>query len=130
MKKNTDEQIIAGLLTHGTIRAAADSIGMSERAIYNRMKNTEFQALYRAAKSNLIRVTALSISNHTQEAIDTIVEVMRDKENSPAVRMQAAQSILNNSAKYMKYLQDNETDVIKQQRSTDWSFTSLFESDD
>lgn len=130
MKKNTDEQIIAGLLAHGTIRAAADSIGMSERAIYNRMKNTEFQALYRAAKSNLIRSTALSINKHTQEAIATIVDVMRDKENSAAVRMQAAQSILSNSAKYLKYLQDNETDVIKQQRSSDWSFTSLFELDD
>ena len=50
-KAISDEQIIAALLDHGTIRAAAGAVGISERALYDRMNKGEFQALYKAAKA-------------------------------------------------------------------------------
>ena len=36
-KAVSDEQIIAALLQHGTIKAAAAAVNLSERALYDRM---------------------------------------------------------------------------------------------
>lgn len=41
-KTISDEAIIAALLDHGTIRAAAEAVGLSERTIYDRMSDGEF----------------------------------------------------------------------------------------
>jgi len=113
-KKATDEQIIAALLNTGTLRAAAAAVGISERAIYDRMSTGEFQALYKAAKTDIIRAVVFNITNRLREAVDTIADIMQDPGSSPAVRLQAAQTILNNVGKFAQRLQDEETDTITQ----------------
>lgn len=87
-KKATDEQIIAALLANGTLRAAAAAVGISERTIYDRMNEGDFQALYKAAKADLIRAAVFNINNQLQAAIDTVVEVMQNPENNAAIRLQ------------------------------------------
>lgn len=86
----SDEQIIAALLNNGTLKAAASAAGISERALYDRMNNGNFQALYRAAKADLIRAAVFNLNNQLQEAVNTVAEIMADKENNPAIRLQAA----------------------------------------
>lgn len=113
-KKATDEQIIAALLNTGTLRAAAAAVGISERTIYDRMTSREFQALYKAAKTDIIRAVVFNITNRLREAVDTIADIMQDPGSSPAVRLQAAQTILNNVGKFAQRLQDEETDTITQ----------------
>ena len=113
-KKATDEQIIAALLNTGTLRAAAAAVGISERTIYDRMTRGEFQALYKAAKTDIIRAVVFNINNRLQEAVNTIADIMQDPGNSPAVRLQAAQTILNNVGKFAQRLQDEETDTLAQ----------------
>ena len=49
-KKVSDEQLIAALLNNGTLKAAAAAAGVSERTLYDRMNEGDFQALYKAAK--------------------------------------------------------------------------------
>ena len=120
-KAITDEQIIAALLNHGTIKAAAGAVGISERALYDRMSKGEFQALYKAAKADLIRAAVLNINRQLQAAIDTVVEVMQDPETNAAVRLQAAQTILNNAGKFAQRLQVDETSVIIQQENDKFS---------
>lgn len=120
-KKATDEQIIAALLANGTIRAAAEAVGMSERAIYDRMNGGEFQALYKAAKADLIRAAVFNINNQVQAAINTVVDVMQDENNNPAIRLQAAQTILNNAGKFAQRLQLDETRVTMQLESNRFS---------
>ena len=99
-KKATDEQIIAALLTNGTIQAAAAAVGLSPRTIYDRMNSGDFQALYKAAKADLIRAAVFNLNNQVQAAINTVIEVMQDGSNNPAIRLQAAQTILNNAGKW------------------------------
>ena len=113
-KKASDEQIIAALLSNGTIKASAAAVGISERAIYDRMNSGDFQALYKAAKADLIRAAVFNINNQLQAAIDTVVEVMQNGENNPAIRLQAAQTILNNAGKFTQRLQADETSVAVQ----------------
>lgn len=120
-KTISDEAIIAALLDHGTIRAAAEAVGLSERTIYDRMSDGEFQALYRAAKSDLVRHALLKINKHLERAIDTVAEIMEDEDNNAAVRLQAAQTIINNAGKFAQRLQVNETGVLSQQESNKFS---------
>jgi hypothetical protein len=96
------------------MRAAAAAVGISERAIYDRMNESEFQALYRSAKNDLIRAAVFNINSKLQAAIDTVVDVMQNEENNAAVRLQAAQTILNNAGKFAQRLQNDEAGVITQ----------------
>lgn len=121
-KKATDEQIIAALLANGTIQAAAAAVGLSPRTIYDRMNSGDFQALYKAAKADLIRAAVFNLNNQVQAAINTVVEVMQDENNNPAIRLQAAQTILNNAGKFAQRLQTDETSVTMQLESNRFSF--------
>lgn len=113
-KAVSDEQIIAALLNSGTIKAAAAAAGVSERTVYDRMADGEFQALYKAAKADLIRAAVLSLNGKVQAAIDTIADVMNNEQNNPATRLQAAQTILNSAARFTQRLQADESSVITQ----------------
>ena len=122
-KATSDEQIIAALLANGTIKAAAAAVGMSERAIYDRMNDGEFQALYKAAKADLIRAAVFSINSYLQRAIDAVIDVMEDDENNAAVRLQAAQTILNNAGKFAERLKDDEASIKAQVSSNKFGET-------
>lgn len=118
----SDEQIIAALLNSGTLKVAASAVGISERALYDRMNRGEFQALYKSAKADLIRAAVFNLNNQLQEAINTVSEIMTDKENNPAIRLQAAQTILNNAGKFSQRLQADENGVINQIDSNRFNF--------
>lgn len=113
-KAISDEQIIAALLNSGTIKQAAAAAGISERTIYDRMNAGEFQALYKAAKADLIRAAVFSINGNLQEAINTVAEIMTDKETNPATRLQAAQTILNTACKFTQRLATDENSIAAQ----------------
>lgn len=114
MAQITDEQIIVALMNHGTIKGAAAAVNLSERTIYDRMNGGEFQALYKAAKADLIRAAVFSINGKLQEAVNTVAEIMADRENNPAVRLQAAQTILNTACKFTQRLADDENSATAQ----------------
>lgn len=110
----SDEQIIAAILNNRTLKAAAAAAGISERALYDRMNDGEFQALYKAAKADLIRAAVFNLNSKLQEAIDTVAEIMTDQDNNAAIRLQAAQTILNNAGKFAQRLAADESSVIHQ----------------
>lgn len=120
-KAVSDELLISALLNNGTIKAAAAAAGVSERTLYDRMNEGQFQALYKAAKADLIRAAVFSLNSKVQAAIDTVAAVMQDENNNAAVRLQAAQTILNNAGKFAQRLQADETSVITQLESNSFS---------
>lgn len=107
-KAVSDEEIIAAILQHGTIREAAQAAGIAPRTIYDRMENRDFRALYMAAKNDIIRKAVFSINEKLSQAIDAVAEIMTDKDNNPAVRLQAAQTIINNAGKFAERLAKDE----------------------
>ena len=119
-KAITDEQLIAALLSHTTIKEAAAAVGLSERAVYDRMQQGEFKVLYMGAKADIVRHAVHNLTQHTQEAIETIADVMQNEENNPAVRLQAAQALLNHSEKFAQRLTKNETSINAQLTSIKW----------
>ena len=120
----TDEKIIAALISSGTIAQAAETVGVSPRTIYERMTQREFKVAYNAAKSDLIRTAVFSVDKHLTEAVDTIAEIMKDKTTNPAIRLQAAQTLLNNAQKFAERLTGAEKEVAKEakeeQTIIDW----------
>lgn len=123
-KAISDEQIIAALLTHRTIKEAAAAAGISERALYDRMNAGGFQALYKAAKSDLMRSAVIDLQGHISAAVETIAEIMSNKDNNAAIRLQAAQTILNNAAKFTQRLTEQEAAASMQAEAN--KYTELF----
>lgn len=113
--KNTalsDEQIIAAILTGGTFTEAAKALNVSTRTLYDRMATKDFKALYAGAKTDIIRGAVLKINHKLTEAIDTVSDIMNDKEVNAAVRLQAAQTLISNAAKFSERLQHEEISNI------------------
>lgn len=109
----TDEQIIAALLASGTIAEAAGKVGLSTRAVYDRMNSKDFKCLYAGAKTDIVRNAVFRINTKLIEAIDTTAEIMTDKNVNAAVRLQAAQTIINNAGKFAERLQHEEYQNIE-----------------
>ncbi len=111
MAKNkaiSDEEIIAAILQHGTLKEAAQAVGITPRAIYDRMEDRDFRSLYMNAKDDIIRGAVFSINQKLGQAVETVAEIMQDKEANPAIRLQAAQTIINNAGKCAERLSRDE----------------------
>lgn len=105
----SNEQVIAALLQHGTVKAAAEAAGIAPRTIYDRMADRKFRADYMEARNEIVRAAVFSINQKLSAAIDTVAEIMSDKDNPPAVRLQAAKTIIDNAGKFAERLTKDET---------------------
>lgn len=99
-KTISNEEIIAALIQHGTVKEAAKAAGTTPRTIYDRMKEKAFSVAYLQAKGDIIRKAVFTIDEKLSEAINCISDLMQSKETPPAIRLQAAQTILNNAEKF------------------------------
>ena len=105
----SDERIIAAILNNGTLQEAAEALGMSRKALYNRTLTKDFRELYAAAKAELLRKTMLAAHQRSEKAMDTIEQIMNDSGNPAGIRLQAARAILDNAARFSDRLNDAET---------------------
>lgn len=121
-KTRTNEEVIAALLQHGTVKDAAAAIGISPRALYDRMKQRDFRAEYADARTEITRAAVSAINDKLSAAIDTIAEVMTDKESPAGTRLQAAKLILENAGKFTERL-DSEEAQAKEARGL---FSDMF----
>lgn len=116
-KAISNEAIIAALLQHGTVREAAQAAGTTARTIYDRMQDREFTAEYSAAKNELLRKASISVNDKLAAAIDEVAAIMSDKNVNPAIRLQAAQTIINSAGKFSERL-DRCEKVQREQADT------------
>lgn len=107
-KAISNEEIIAALLSNGTIREAAEAAGTNPRTLYDRMGQKDFIIAYSEAKTAIIRKAVFDINARLGEAVEVIAEIMNDKEAPPAVRLQAADKIISNAEKFTARLNAEE----------------------
>lgn len=124
-KTISDEVIISALISNGTIKAAAIAVGLTERTLYDRMSSGEFKALYKSAKADIVRKAIFELNNQLGAAVETVVSIMNDEEINPAIRLQAAQTILSNANKFSERLSSDESSVSEQKENN--AINSLFE---
>lgn len=115
MKRKTqavsDEEIVSALLSSGTVKEASVVAGLPVRTMYDRMSTRDFQIMYREARAEIIRSAVYNLTAHITEAVDTIAEIMADPTNNPAVRMQAAQTLLSNAERFTARLTAEERGI-------------------
>lgn len=97
-----DEQIISALLSCGSLRKAAESLGTTANTISNRLKKDDFRKRYETAKSELLSETVGVMKSNLSGAVNTLTDVMNNKENPATVRVSAADSLLRHSVRYIE----------------------------
>jgi len=120
-KAISDEIIIAALMNNGTIKDAAAAVGISERTLYDRMNKGDFIEQYKSAKADLVRKAVYELNKQIGAAVNTVVEIMNDSSVNPAIRLQAAQTVLNNANKFSERLNEDEQRVIDQKEDNMFS---------
>lgn len=110
----SDQQIITALMNCGTLKETASAVGISERTLYDRMNNREFRENYRRAKADVIRKSVFTMNQQIEAAVAIVVEIMCDRSVNPAIRLQAAQTILNNAGKFSERLNEDEKTASEQ----------------
>ena len=96
-----DEQLIAALVSAGTVRKAASAAGCSESTIRNRLKDAEFRAMYEERKSELLQTAAASMLAKLEDATSAISDLMSDEGCPANVRLAAADSLLRHCLRYL-----------------------------
>lgn len=97
-----DEQIISALLNCGSLRKAAESLGTTANTISNRLKKDDFRKRYETAKAELLSETVGVMKSNLSGAVNTLTEVMNNKENPATVRVSAADSLLRHTTRYIE----------------------------
>lgn len=103
----SNEAIISALLQQGTITAAAKALKISTRTIYDRMKESDFEADYSAARTDILLSAVSGFNKKLSSAIDEVEKIMTDDAVNPATRLQAAQTIITNAGKFTQQLNDH-----------------------
>jgi hypothetical protein len=113
----TNEQIVSALAQHGTVGKAAQALGMPTRTLYDRMRKPSFRVLYEGARLELIQSALNHVQGKVSDALNTVSEIMADKEAPHSVRLQAAQCVIQTAMKFADRLTLTEQRVLTQQDS-------------
>jgi len=92
MKKN---QALAALLESSSISEAAEKAGISRRTMYNYLhEDIDFARAYKALQEEAATLHLERLENERERAAAVMLELMEDKEQPGAVRLKAAQAVI------------------------------------
>ena len=89
------EQAIVALLEEPTVRDAAERVKISPTTLYKWMALPEFDSAYKQARRDAMGAAIARLQKASNEAVDTLREVMGDQEATPASRVTAARAVLD-----------------------------------
>ena len=93
------EEAIAALLTQRNIEEAARTAGIGTRTLLRWLKIPEFAAAYRIARRQAFGQSIARLQQATSAAAATLMKIMVDSSAPASVRVRAADSIFNHSAR-------------------------------
>jgi hypothetical protein len=88
------ERAIFALLSEPTLKAAAASASISETTLWRWLREPAFKDAYRKARSDALAQATAKLQALAAEAVDTLVEVHRNREIGAHIRVSAARAIL------------------------------------
>lgn len=92
MKKN---QALAALLESSSISEAAEKAGISRRTMYNYLhEDVDFARAYKAQQEEAATLHLERLERNRERAAEVMLELMEDKQQPGAVRLKAAQAIV------------------------------------
>lgn len=112
------EAAIAALLTQRSIQEAAKAVGIGEQTLLRWMKLPEFDAEYRKARRMAFRQAVSRLQQASGAAATTLTKVMVDPATPPAVKVRAAECILDHGLKAIE-VEDIEARVTELERAAE-----------
>lgn len=98
LPKQKHEAVVA-LLEHPTVKEAAQAVGIGEATLFRWLQVPDFQDAYRECKRQIVNHAISRLQQATAEAVETLREVMKDKEKPPSPRVSAAKAVLEIAVK-------------------------------
>ena len=114
------EEAIAALLTQRNIEEAARTAGIGTRTLLRWLKIPEFAAAYREARRQAFGQSIARLQQATSAAAATLIKIMVDPGAPASVRLRAADSIFNHSARAIE-IEDIEARVSDLERAAEAS---------
>lgn len=97
VKKN---QALAALLESSSLSEAAEKAGVSRRTMYNYLhEDIDFARTYKAQQEEAATLHLENLERNRQRAAAVMLELMEDDSQPGAVRLKAAQSIIEAATK-------------------------------
>lgn len=116
-KKNYERAAIA-LLEHPSVVEAARHAEVSETTLYRWMTDAEFQAVYRAARREVVRQAVARLQRACSRAVDTLQAVMESGDSPASARVTAARAVLEMAFKAVE-LEDIEERVTALEQASE-----------
>lgn len=95
----TDTEVINALLTCPTIKLASEKVGLSEQAVYKRLKRADFKEKLQAERNAHFQVISSKIEQSNFKALETLLSVLDDENCSIPTKIRASQILLDLSLK-------------------------------
>lgn len=115
---------LAALLDSSTFTEAAEKAGISRQTLYRFMRDdADFSRAYKEAQERIALEQAETIAEERRRAKETIFSIMEDAAQPAAVRLKAAQSVLE-ATEAQEIRQRNIITANLQRKSNPFSFVS------
>lgn len=88
------EKAIMALLAEPTIKQAAETAGIGETTLHRWLNEEDFSKAYKTARKNALGQTISRLQQVTTEAVDTLKDIMANKESPASSRVTAARTVL------------------------------------
>ncbi len=91
------QQFVMALLQQPSMEKAAKLVGISPVTAWRMSKTTEFQKEYRRARREAYGQSMARLQQASSAAVSTLLAVMEDPDNPAAVRLRAAECVLQHA---------------------------------
>jgi hypothetical protein len=106
------ERAIVALLSNSTIKRAAKSVGVDDATLWRWLQDKDFHNAYRTARRESVSQAIARLQQASSEAVNTLREIVKDKQQPAPARVGAAKAILEFSIKAVE-LEDLEQRVCE-----------------
>lgn len=96
-KRIPNARIISALLTTNSVKEAAQSARCSQTAIFDRLKDDQFQKEMHAAQADLMHESLGMLSQLSTQAVQTLADIMNDPDATDTSKISTAKIILDKS---------------------------------
>jgi hypothetical protein len=114
------EEAIAALLSQRNLEEAARVAGIGTKTLLRWLEIPEFQTAYREARRAAFSQSIARLQQGTAAAATTLLKTMIDSNTPASVKVRAADSVLNHSAKAIE-IEDIEARVSELERAAEAS---------
>lgn len=87
-------KLMIAMLNNSTMKEACDEVGITTQTGYRWLKEEEFNREFQIVKRDYMKNITTLIQKNNKIAVKTIVEIMKDENLPPTVRLQGAKTIL------------------------------------